>query len=141
MILTTRKHATIIYEVSFAVDCQTKIVKCSYSAKENFEVKIILLPVGCILINKVHWERKYSETMNFCTFAIWRSMNVEKLIVVSPYFQFCLRAENVMGARFSFVIEGIKEISEWFQWDCNLIFSDSASCDRRFLYAKQSVLV
>ena len=27
------------YEISFAVDCQTKIVKCGYAAKENFEVK------------------------------------------------------------------------------------------------------
>ena len=28
---------------------------------------------------------------------------------------FCLRAEAVMAARFSFVIEGIKETLEWFQ--------------------------
>ena len=37
------------------------------------------------------------------------------LIFVSPYFQFCLRAEAVMAARFSFVIEGIKETLEWFK--------------------------
>ena len=37
------------------------------------------------------------------------------LIFVSPYFQFCLRAEAVMVARFSFVIEGIEETLEWFQ--------------------------
>ena len=48
-----RKHATKIWEVSFAVHCQTKIVKCGYAATENFEVKIIVFPFGCILINKV----------------------------------------------------------------------------------------
>ena len=37
------------------------------------------------------------------------------LIFVSPYFQFCLRAEGVMAARFSSVIEAIKETLEWFQ--------------------------
>ena len=42
-------------------------------------------------------------------------MNDAKLIFVSPYFQFCLRAEAVMAARFFFVIEGIKETLEWFQ--------------------------
>ena len=34
---------------SFAIDCQTKIVKCDYTAKENFEVKVTVLPFGCIL--------------------------------------------------------------------------------------------
>ena len=48
-------------------------------------------------------------------FVIWRGMNDAKLIFVSPYFQFCLRAEAVMVALFSFVIEGIKETLEWFQ--------------------------
>ena len=42
-------------------------------------------------------------------------MNDAKLIFVSPYFQFCLRAEVVMVVHFSFVIEGIKETLEWFQ--------------------------
>ena len=42
-------------------------------------------------------------------------MNDAKLIFVSPFFQFRLRAEAVMAARFSFVIEGIKEKLEWFQ--------------------------
>ena len=42
-------------------------------------------------------------------------MNDAMLIFVSPYFHFCLRAEAVMAARFSFVIEGIKETLEWFQ--------------------------
>ena len=42
-------------------------------------------------------------------------MNDAKLIFASPYFQFCLPAEAVMAARFSFVIEGIKETLEWFQ--------------------------
>ena len=42
-------------------------------------------------------------------------MNDAVLIFVSPYFQFCLRAEAVMAAHFSFVMEGIKEILEWFQ--------------------------
>ena len=37
------------------------------------------------------------------------------LIFVSPYFQFCLCAEAVMAALFSFVIEGIKETLEWFE--------------------------
>ena len=37
-------------------------------------------------------------------------MNDAKLIFVSPYFQFCLRAEAVMTASSSFAIEGIKEI-------------------------------
>ena len=41
-------------------------------------------------------------------------MNDAKLIFVSTYFQFYLRAEAVMAARFSFVIEGIKEALEWF---------------------------
>ena len=44
-----------IGEGSLAVDCQTKIVKCGYAAKKHFEVKIIVLTVGSILINKVHW--------------------------------------------------------------------------------------
>ena len=42
-------------------------------------------------------------------------MHEAKLIFVSPYLQFCLRAEAVMAARFSFVIEGIKETLEWSQ--------------------------
>ena len=42
-------------------------------------------------------------------------MNEAMLLFVSPYFQFCLRAEAVMAARFSFVIEVIKETLEWFQ--------------------------
>ena len=42
-------------------------------------------------------------------------MNDAKLIFVFSYFQFCLRAETVMAARFSFVIEGTKETLEWFQ--------------------------
>ena len=42
-------------------------------------------------------------------------MSDAMLIFVSPYFQFCLRAEAVMAARFSFVIERIKETLEWFQ--------------------------
>ena len=41
-------------------------------------------------------------------------MHEAKLIFVSPYFQFCWRAEAVMPVCFSFVIEGIKE-TEWFQ--------------------------
>ena len=32
-----------VCEVSFAVDCQTKIVKYGYTAKEKYEVKIIVL--------------------------------------------------------------------------------------------------
>ena len=39
-------------------------------------------------------------------------MSDAMLIFVSLYFQFCLRAEAVMAARFPFVIEGIKETSE-----------------------------
>ena len=31
-----------------------KIVKRDYAAKEKFEVKITVLPFGCILINIVH---------------------------------------------------------------------------------------
>ena len=50
-----RKHAMEVSEVSLVVDCQTKIVKCDCAVKENFEVKIIVLTFGCILINKVHW--------------------------------------------------------------------------------------
>ena len=42
-------------------------------------------------------------------------MNEAMLIFVYPYFQFCLRAEAVMAAHFSLVIEGIKETLEWFQ--------------------------
>ena len=34
-------------------------------------------------------------------------MNEAMLIFVSPCFPFCLRAEAVMAARFSFVFEGI----------------------------------
>ena len=50
-----RKHAMEVSKVSLVVDCQTKIVKCDCAAKENFEVKIIVLTFGCILINKVYW--------------------------------------------------------------------------------------
>ena len=42
-------------------------------------------------------------------------MNDAKLIFASLYSQFCLRAEAVMVARFSFIIEGIRETLEWFQ--------------------------
>ena len=63
-------------------------------------------------------------------------MNEAMLIFVSPYFQFCLRAEAVMVPRFSFVIEGIKETLEWFQEECNLLSFRSRSFNRRFLYAK-----
>ena len=52
--------------------------------KENFQVKITLLPFGCILINKVHW--KYSGTQNIWNFVIWRGMNFAKLISVCLYF-------------------------------------------------------
>ena len=41
-------------------------------------------------------------------------MSDAMLIFASPYFQFCLRAEAVLTACFSFVIEGIKETLEWF---------------------------
>ena len=59
-----RKHAMKIWEVSFTVDCQTKIVKCDYTAKKkNFEGKITVLPFSCILINKMH--SKYPGTKNF----------------------------------------------------------------------------
>ena len=48
---------------------QTKIVKCNYAVpkqkRKNFEVDITVLPIGCILINKVHWEMKQSGTHNF----------------------------------------------------------------------------
>ena len=46
-------------------------------------------------------------------------MDEAMLIFVSPYFQYCLRAEAVMAARFSFIIEGITETLEWFQKECN----------------------
>ena len=88
IILTTRKHATKIWEVSLAVYCQTKIVKCGYAGKGNFEVKIIVLPVDCILINKVHWWRKNSGTQNFWNFVIWRSTNDVKVMFESPIFSF-----------------------------------------------------
>ena len=39
-------------------------------------------------------------------------MNDAKLIFVSLYFQFCLRAEAVIAARLPLVIEGIKETLE-----------------------------
>ena len=109
-----RKHATKIWEVSFAVDCKTKIVKCGYAAEENFEMKIIVLPFSCISVNRsigkgniqelkrlefYHLERYEWCKVNFCI----------------PCFQFCLRVEAVMAVRFSFVIEGIKETLEWFQ--------------------------
>ena len=42
-------------------------------------------------------------------------MNDAKLIFVLPFFQFSLRAEAVIAARFFFVIEGIRETLEWFQ--------------------------
>ena len=40
-------------------------------------------------------------------------MSDAMLIFVSPYFQFCLRVEAAMVARFSFAIERIKETLEW----------------------------
>ena len=42
-------------------------------------------------------------------------MNDAMLIFPCPCFQLCLAAEDVMVARSSFVIEGIKEALEWFQ--------------------------
>ena len=44
-------------------------------------------------------------------------MNDVMLIFVSLYFQLCLRAEALMVAHFSLVIERIKE-TEWLQQDC-----------------------
>ena len=85
-----------MWEVSFAVDCQKKILKCDYAAKENYEVKVIVLTLGFILINKVHRQRKNSGTQNFWNFVIWRGVNDAKLIFRFPYFQFCLRVEAVM---------------------------------------------
>ena len=55
IILTMRKHAMKVREVSFAADCQTKVVKCDCAANKKIEVKITVLPFGCILINIVHW--------------------------------------------------------------------------------------
>ena len=40
---------------------------------------------------------------------IWRGANDAVLIFVSPYFEFCLSTEAAVVARFSFIIEGIKE--------------------------------
>ena len=64
------------------------------------------------------------------------------LIFVSFYFQFYLHAEAVMTACFSFIIKGIKEALNGFSKIVNyvVIFSGSLSFNRRFLYAKQSVL-
>ena len=43
-------------------------------------------------------------------------MSDAMLIFVSPNFQFCVRdAEAAIVARFSLVIEGIKETLDWFQ--------------------------
>ena len=45
-----RKHAmnmNKIWEFSFAVDCQMKIAKCDYAAKEYFEMKATVFPFGC----------------------------------------------------------------------------------------------
>ena len=50
-----------------------------------------------------------------CVHNLLSPVNEAVLIFVSPYFQFCLHAETVMAAHFSFVIEGIKETLEWFQ--------------------------
>ena len=44
-----------VREVSFAADCQTKVVKCDCAANKKIEVKITVLPFGYILINSVHW--------------------------------------------------------------------------------------
>ena len=41
-------------------------------------------------------------------------MSDAKVIFAFHYSQFCLRAEAVMAACFSFIIEGIKETLEWF---------------------------
>ena len=54
-------------------------------------------------------------TYNFWNFVIWRVTIDAMLIFVLSYFQFCLRAEDAMVARFSFVIKGMKETLEWFQ--------------------------
>ena len=68
-------------------------------------------------------------------------MNDAVLIFVSRYFLFSLRGEAIIAARFCLIIEGIKEILEWFQYKCNLLFFGSLSFNRRFMYAKQLVLV
>ena len=64
---------------------------------------------------------------------------MQNLFLDLPILSFAYAA--VMVVRFSFVIKGIKETLEWFQLDCILLFSVSLSFNRRFLYAKQSVLV
>ena len=60
-----RKHATKIWEVSFAVDCKTKIVKCGYAAEENFEMKIIVLPFSCISVNRCIGKGNIQELRTF----------------------------------------------------------------------------
>ena len=64
----------------------------------------IVFRIGCILINKVHWQN-IQELRNFGIFSFREIWINAKLIFVSHYFQFCLRAEAVMAVRFSFVIE------------------------------------
>ena len=44
-----------IWEVSFAADCEMKIVKTDYAAKEYFDRKTTVFPFGRILVNRVHW--------------------------------------------------------------------------------------
>ena len=128
--MTTRKHAMKIWEVSLAVDCQTKMVKCGYAAKKNWSENNstshwLYLNQQVALVKKT---LRNSELLEFFHLERYEWCNV---IFVSPYFQFCLCAEAVMGARFSFVVEGIKE-TEWSK-DCSLLFSGSLSF-QRFLY-------
>ena len=58
-----------MWEVSFAVDCQTKIVKCDCAANENFEVTITVLSFGCVLNQQSALVKEIlgsSKVLEFC---------------------------------------------------------------------------
>ena len=126
-----------------------KIVKCDYTVKVNFEVKIIVLPFGCILINKVHCQKKCSGTQNLWNFVIWRGMNDAVLIFVSSYVQFYLRAKAVMTGCFSLLFplkeskdhqNGFSKIVTYYSLAL-FVLIESWESFNRFLFAKQSLLV
>ena len=61
-------------------------------------------------------------------------MNEAMLIFVSPYSQFCLRAEAVMAARFSFVWNGFSKSVTYYSLALFLLIEGSCMQSSQFWF-------
>ena len=70
------------YLINQSVNCQTKIVKCGYAVKENFEVKIIVKKIfsNSELLKFCHLEWYERCKVNFCILLFsWRHFSLLSL--------------------------------------------------------------